>query len=168
MSEVKENLSDIKDDVQELVRSFQTFSVTVNKDIRQIRGVVDKTFDLVVDSRYKVCAVKQGTLIINIFYSQDGIQHIEAAYGVFIKGGARDVQHYIFELQTKAAISLDPTRIREYLSIIHRHKKNNLQTCQNVTEYIFLILGQFLQIMERICFKILISIFTESRLTHKM
>ena len=167
MNEVKENLSDIKDDVQELVRSFQTFSVTVNKDIRQIRGVVDKTFDLVVDSRYKVCAVKEGTLI-NISYLQDGIQHIEAAYGVFVKGGARDVQHYIFELQTKAAISLDPTRIREYLSIIHRHKKNNLQTCQNATEYIFLILGQFLQIMERICFKILVSIFTESRQTHKM
>ena len=89
-------------------------------------------------------AAKEGTLI-NILYSQDGIQHIEAAYGVFIKGGARDLQHYIFELQTKATISLDPARIREYLSIIH--KKDNLQTCQNVEEYIFLILGQFLQIM---------------------
>ena len=86
--------------------------------------------------------------MISIPYLQDGIQHIEAAYGVFIKGGARDLQHYIFELQTKAAISLDPARIREYLSIIH--KKDNLQTCQNVAEYIFLILGQFLQIMERL------------------
>ena len=104
-------------------------------------------------------AVEQGPLI-NFPNLQDGIQHIEAAYGVFIKGGARDLQHYIFELQTKAAISLDPARIREYLSIIHR--KDNLQTCQNVTEYIFLILGQFLQIMERICFKITIYIFTES------
>ena len=55
LSEVKENLSDVKDDVKELVRSFQTFSVTVNKDITHIRGVVDKTFDIVVDSRYKVC-----------------------------------------------------------------------------------------------------------------
>ena len=54
LREVKENLSDIKDDVKELVRSFQTFSVTVNKDITHIRGVVDKTFDIVVDSRYKV------------------------------------------------------------------------------------------------------------------
>ena len=113
----------------------------------------------------KNAAVKQGTLI-DIPYFQDGIQHIEAAYGVFIKGGARDLQHYIFELQTKAAISLDPARIREYLSIIH--KKDNLQTCQNVTEYIFLILGQFLQIMERICFKIMIYIFTESSQAHKM
>ena len=55
LSEVKENLSDVKDDVKELVRSFQTFSVTVNKDITHIRGVVDKTFDIVVDARYKVC-----------------------------------------------------------------------------------------------------------------
>ena len=109
--------------------------------------------------------VKEGTLI-KIPHLQDGIQHIEAAYGVFIKGGARDVQHYIFELQTKAAISLDPARIREYLSIIH--KKDNLQTCQNVTEYIFLSLGQFLQIMERLCFKIMIYIFTESRQAHQM
>ena len=104
----------------------------------------------------KNTTVKQGTLI-NIPYFQDGIQHIEAAYGVFIKGGARDLQHYIFELQTKAAISLDPARIREYLSIVH--KKDNLQTCHNVTEYIFLILGQFLQIMERLCFKIMIYFF---------
>ena len=55
LSEVKENLSDVKEDVKELVRSFQTFSVTVKKDITHIRGVVDKTFDIVVDSRYKVC-----------------------------------------------------------------------------------------------------------------
>merc|ERR550532_2210972 len=128
LSEVKENLSDVKENVNELVRSFQTFSVTVNKDIMCIRGIIDKTFDIVVDSRYK-----------------DGIQHIEAAYRVFIKGGGRDLQPYIFELQTKAAVSLDPARIREYLSIIH--KKENLQTCQNVGEYIFLILGQYLQIM---------------------
>ena len=55
LSEVKENLSDVKEDVKELVRSFKTFSVTVNKDITHIRGVIDKTFDIVVDSRYKVC-----------------------------------------------------------------------------------------------------------------
>ena len=55
LSEVKENLSDVKEDVKQLVRSFQTFSVTVNKDITHIRGVIDKTFDIVVDSRYKVC-----------------------------------------------------------------------------------------------------------------
>ena len=55
LSEVKENLSDVKEDVKQLVRSFQTFSVTVNKDIMSIRGVIDKTFDIVVDSRYKVC-----------------------------------------------------------------------------------------------------------------
>ena len=59
LSEVKENLSDIKDDVKELVRSFQTFSVTVNKDITHIRGVIDKTFDIVVDSRYKVCGYQK-------------------------------------------------------------------------------------------------------------
>ena len=55
MSEVKENLAGVKEDVNELVRSFQTFSVTVNKDIMCIRGIIDKTFDIVVDSRYKVC-----------------------------------------------------------------------------------------------------------------
>ena len=55
LSEVKENLAGVKEDVNELVRSFQTFSVTVNKDIMSIRGIIDKTFDIVVDSRYKVC-----------------------------------------------------------------------------------------------------------------
>ena len=55
LSEVKENLAGVKEDVNELVRSFRTFSVTVNKDIMSIRGIIDKTFDIVVDSRYKVC-----------------------------------------------------------------------------------------------------------------
>ena len=54
LTEVKENISDVKEDVKELVRSFQTFSVTIDKDITHIRGVIDKTFDIVVDSRYKV------------------------------------------------------------------------------------------------------------------
>ena len=54
LSEVKENLAGVKEDVNELVRSFRTFSVTVNKDIMCIRGIIDKTFDIVVDSRYKV------------------------------------------------------------------------------------------------------------------
>ena len=54
LSEVKENLAGVKEDVNELVRSFRTFSVTVNKDIMSIRGIIDKTFDIVVDSRYKV------------------------------------------------------------------------------------------------------------------
>ena len=55
LSEVKENLSDVKEDIKELVRSFQKFSVTVNKDITYIRGLIDKTFDIGFDSRYKVC-----------------------------------------------------------------------------------------------------------------
>ena len=54
LSEVKENLAGVKEDVNELVRSFRTFSVTVNKDIMCIRGIIDKTFDIVVDSRFKV------------------------------------------------------------------------------------------------------------------
>ena len=63
------------------------------------------------------CLSERGTLI-KIPYLQDGIQHIEAAYRVFIKGGARDVQHYIFKLQTKAARGETPTTLSSLLRFV--------------------------------------------------
>ena len=81
---------------------------------------------------------------------QDGIQLIDAAYEVFIQGtAAEELKSYIFELRTKAMLFLEPARIREYMKIIA--DKDGQQTCQEVMEYIVVVLGHFLQIMVYIC-----------------
>ena len=72
---------------------------------------------------------------------------IDAAYRVFIKGTAEteELKSYIYELQTKAKMYLEPARIRDYLQIIF--EKDGIQVCQQVMEYVVLVLAQFLQIM---------------------
>ena len=88
---------------------------------------------------------------------QDGNQLIDAAYEVFIQGAAaEELKYYICELRTKAMLYLEPARIREYMKIIA--DKDCKQTCQEVMEYIVVVLGQFLQIMvylhfTYVCFK---------------
>ena len=71
---------------------------------------------------------------------------IDAAYEVFIQGATHDeMKSYIFELQTKAMMYLNPERIREYLKIIR--EKDGLETCQNVIEHVIVVYAKFLQIM---------------------
>ena len=54
MKEVREDLGNVKDDLQNLVKSLQILSQSVSKDIKDMKGVIDHTFELVVDTRYKV------------------------------------------------------------------------------------------------------------------
>ena len=44
----------MKADVKQLIKSIQAFSQSVSQDIEDMKTVVDRTFDIVVDSRYKV------------------------------------------------------------------------------------------------------------------
>ena len=90
---------------------------------------------------------------------QDGIDLIDAAYEVFIQGTAEEeLKSYIFEL----LMNLEPARIREYMKIIA--DEDGHQTCQQVMEYIVLVLGQFLQIMVSVQMQLLFS----HRLVHKV
>ena len=72
---------------------------------------------------------------------------IDAAYRVFIKGNAdtEELKSYICELQAKAIMHLEPSRIRDFLKIIY--EKDGVQVCQHVTEYVVVVLAEFLQIM---------------------
>ena len=67
---------------------------------------------------------------------QDGIQLIEAAYEVFIQGTTdnKELRSYIFELQTKAMLNLEMSRIKDYLKIIA--EKDGIPVCQDVAEYV--------------------------------
>ena len=40
--------------MKQLIKSIQAFSQSISQDIEDMKTVVDRTFDIVVDSRYKV------------------------------------------------------------------------------------------------------------------
>jgi phage host-nuclease inhibitor protein Gam len=53
-SEMKEDLRNVKADVKQLIKNIQAFSQSISQDIEDMKTVVDRTFDIVVDSRYRV------------------------------------------------------------------------------------------------------------------
>ena len=53
---------------------------------------------------------------------QEGIETVDSAYAVFLMRGGKDLQPYIYELETTAVRSLDPKRIGEYLAIVYQEQ----------------------------------------------
>ena len=53
---------------------------------------------------------------------QEGIETVDYAYQVFLKRGGKDLQPFVYELQTTAEKSLNHKRIREYLTIIFQEQ----------------------------------------------
>ena len=52
--EVREDLEEVKAEVKELIRDVQQFSQSVGQEIKDMKDVVNRTFDIVVDTHYKV------------------------------------------------------------------------------------------------------------------
>ena len=53
-SEVKEDMAEVNAEVNKLITDIQRFSQSVDEEIKDIKDVVSRTFDIVVDTRYKV------------------------------------------------------------------------------------------------------------------
>ena len=53
-SEVKKDMEEVHAEVNELIKDIQRFSQSVDEEIKDIKDVVNRTFDIVVDTRYKV------------------------------------------------------------------------------------------------------------------
>ena len=53
-SEVNDDLTNVKAEVKQLMKSIRAFSTSVSQDVEHMKTVVDRTFDIVVDTRYKV------------------------------------------------------------------------------------------------------------------
>jgi hypothetical protein len=70
---------------------------------------------------------------------------VDAAYAVFLRVGFKGFQQFAFELQTKAAKSLDPKRIEEYLAMINQEQGRDM--CQVVMQYIIVVMAKYLQMM---------------------
>ena len=57
-----------------------------------------------------------------IFFVQDGIEIVDAAYKVFLRDGFEGFQEFSYQLKTTAEMHLAPNRIRDYLRIVHEEK----------------------------------------------
>ena len=61
--ETRRNISEVKDEVKDLVKSFRDFSHSIKGDKNSLKCVVDKTYDLVVDARFRV---SWGSFLLNL------------------------------------------------------------------------------------------------------
>ena len=52
--EVREDMEEVKAEVKVLIKEVQQFSQSVGQEIKDMKDVVNRTFDIVVDTRYKV------------------------------------------------------------------------------------------------------------------
>ena len=55
--EVREDMEEVKAEVKELMKEVQQFSQSVGQEIKDMKDVVNRTFDLVVDTRYKAVQI---------------------------------------------------------------------------------------------------------------
>ena len=52
----------MKAEVKQLMKSFEEFSQSSRQEIQDLKNIVDRTYDVVVDTRYKVIEM------INVFF----------------------------------------------------------------------------------------------------
>merc|ERR1719427_2394233 len=129
MLEIREDFSEIKEELGEVMREIQTKSHKIIEEISSIKDIINLTFGLVTDIRYK-----------------DGIEKVDAAYTVFLTlKNLNELSSYAFELRVNATQNLDPERIKEYLSMIMPY--SGVKTCRAILHYVIIVLAKYLQIM---------------------
>ena len=53
-SEIRKDLGNVKAEVNQMMRKLQDFSQSSRQEIQDLKSIVERTYDLVVDTRYKV------------------------------------------------------------------------------------------------------------------
>ena len=53
-SEIRKDLGNVKAEVNQMMRNLQDFSQSSRQEIQDLKSIVERTYDLVVDTRYKV------------------------------------------------------------------------------------------------------------------
>ena len=136
-AEIRTEFQDIRVEMKEVYCQVTESSEAAEEKMALMKGLMGETFDIVMDSRFKVqysvgpfawfsfCVIFD---IKCIFFPQDGLEGVDAAYTVFLRYGFEDLQLYIIKLRCNAVKSLNPQRVREYLKIIF--EKKGLHSCQ--------------------------------------
>jgi len=133
-TELIEDIHVIKKELQNTAAELAKDMATVEEDLQLTKEIVLRTYNLVVDIRYK-----------------DGVERIDGAFKVFVKGARNlettfsEMKGFLFEMQTVAEQSFAPEKIRGYLKAMK--VTNDVNICQNVAQYIVITQSKYLQIM---------------------
>ena len=126
-SELNNNIGAIKNEVQS---SFKLIA----KDMKKIEDDVSEIKRIVIESHYL-----------------DGIEQVDASFRAFIDGAQnleqtfRLMEFHIFELQTNARKSLNPTKVSSYLNSIKETEK--IESFQQKFSYVISTKSRYLQLM---------------------
>ena len=81
-----------------------------------------------------------------IFLIKADIEKIDAAYKTFLDGASfQYLEGYLFELQTLANDALNPSKIEDYLTIVH--KEYGEEATNTTQHYIIVVAAKYLQMM---------------------
>jgi hypothetical protein len=131
--EILDNFELIKTEVQSSALAMSMDMRKIERDLADVKQIVDHTYQLVRDSRYR-----------------DGIEKIDGAYQIFTKGlhnleaTFNKLENYIYELEVLAEQNLNCQRIREYLRAIRLTEDNDV--CHQTFKYILVVRSRYLQI----------------------
>ena len=73
-SETRKDLGNVKAEVNQMMRNLQDFSQSSRQEIQDLKSIVDRTYDLVVDTRYKV--IQMINVLPFVKYSRSYLIHL--------------------------------------------------------------------------------------------
>ena len=132
-SEMLNDFQSIKEEVQIASKVMASEMQNIERDLKDVKNIVDCTYEMVKDIRYR-----------------DGIEKIDGAYQVFLKGSnnleatIHTLEHFMYELQVLAVQNLNPTRIREYTKEILMTENTNMLT--QIYKYVLVVRSKYLQL----------------------
>ena len=73
-SEIRKDLGNVKAEVNQMMRKLQDFSQSSRQEIQDLKSIVERTYDLVVDTRYKV--IQMNNVLPFVKYSRSYLIHL--------------------------------------------------------------------------------------------
>ena len=130
----KPQLSDIRNELQKSYLSMSAELRKIDNELKLTKKLVDKTFMLTVDTRYK-----------------GGFERVESSYETFLNGAKNlkvtleNISAFIFELETEANHCFKPEHIVSYLSMSSEFC--SLDESKDIFRYIVFVRAKYLQMV---------------------
>ena len=131
--EITQDIELIKAEVQATAITMAMDMRRIERDLSEVKNVINYTFSLVRDSRYR-----------------DGIEKIDSSYNIFLKGSNNlektfaQLDSYIYELMVLANQNLSGQRIREYLKVLRLTE--DVSVCEQMLNYVLIVRARYLQL----------------------
>lgn len=132
-AEILQDCAVIKAEVQATATKMSDDMRQIEESLVDVKNIVDHTYQIVRDARYR-----------------DGIEKIDGAYQIFLKGSNNLeatitlLENFMYELQVLAVQNLNGQRLREYLKAIQLTEDSNV--CRETVKYIMIVRSKYLQL----------------------